>query len=361
MEERSFRAINDNAEIYVNNGSQNTLNKVFNLLRSRGFTVQTDQRILEEYPILADSRWEGFKKDLLFKAKIYPAGFELVFYQEINTKNRNGGYYDFEKFELMPYLTRCEYTLTRKHICELLEDEGYKNTTKPEFDTAFDEVMYRIKDCIHYEEGKELPEFDIPDYNSRDKNDKQLRNGQVKYFRDRKGRLMRGTIYHNINNMWWVILNKHRFTNVASFQLFDLDDEESRQRRVYSREIPYRIRAEKLRKKFKDDGLDYSMINEEHILYLRLLLSRELETYDHLKMCLKAPLVKDVKVLKRTGLRHAEIKVNSHYFTGREAITFNENGFIGFAGWASDYNLKPFVDAFDKWIDWLKDCKKQPA
>ena len=361
MKDKTFVADSNRTTISVRKGTKDTLNKVFSLLKSRGFTIQTDQRILEEYPILADKHWEGSKKDLLFKAKIYPAGFELEFYQEIVTENRNGGYYDFNKYEMMPYLIRCEYIITRKYICELLENEGYKNETEPSFALAIDEVMHRIKSCWHYKEGKELPEYEHPEYNARDKDGKKLKNGQVKYFRDYKGRLMRGTIYHNINNMWWVVLNKHDFTNKAAFEFFDLDNEESRQRKLYSREMPQRIRAEKIRQKFKDYGLNYGMLNEEHISHLRILVTKELKKHKNLKMHLKAPRVKDIKVLKRTGLRYAEIFVNAHYFSGREAITFNQNGFIGFAGWASDYNVKPFIDAFDKWIDWLKEVEIKAA
>ena len=78
--------------------------------------------------------------------------------------------------------------------------------------------MFRIKDSCHYKEGKELPEYEVSEYNAKDKDGKRLRNGQIKYFRDRRGRLQRGTIYHNINNMWWVVLNKFEFTNVAAFE-----------------------------------------------------------------------------------------------------------------------------------------------
>ena len=46
-----------------------------------------------------------------------------------------------------------------------------------------------------------------------------------------------------------------------------------------------------------------------------------------------------------------EITVNSDYFNGREAITFNSDGFIGFGGWSDDYNVRPFVLAFLIWVD----------
>jgi hypothetical protein len=361
MEDRTFVANSDSSTIAIRNGKQDTLNKIFKLLKSRGFIVQTDQQILEEYPILADTHWEGSKGDLLFKAHIYPAGFELEFYQEIVTKNRNGGFYDFDKFEKMPYLIRCEFIITRKYVTHLLETEGYINKTEPTFKYAIDKVMNRIKSCWHYKEGKELPDYKLPSYNSRDRDDKQIYNGQVKYFRDYKGRLKRGTVYHNINNMWWVVLNKYDYTNVASFQLFDLVKGEKVIPKLYNRKIPQRIKAEKARTRF-NSKFNYSMLRELHINHLRLLVSEELVDHDkEIDMSVKVPLKKDTVVLKTKGLKYAAIKVNGSYFEGREGITFSENGFIGFAGWASDYNVKPFVNAFVKWMEWLEKINDQVA
>lgn len=57
---------------------------------------------------------------------------------------------------------------------------------------------------------------------------------------------------------------------------------------------------------------------------------------------------------ERPGIEAAFIRVSSNYFSGREAISFNEDGFIGFAGWASDTNIKPFIRAFYRWItEWM--------
>ena len=47
--------------------------------------------------------------------------------------------------------------------------------------------------------------------------------------------------------------------------------------------------------------------------------------------------------------------MNSHYFTQREAISFNEGGVIGFADWADQGNTNPLLRAFLKWCDYLAD------
>lgn len=54
------------------------------------------------------------------------------------------------------------------------------------------------------------------------------------------------------------------------------------------------------------------------------------------------------------GIRDAYLRVDGSYFCDREAVSFNADGFIGFAGWASDGNVQPFLRAFMRWIeDWM--------
>ena len=54
-------------------------------------------------------------------------------------------------------------------------------------------------------------------------------------------------------------------------------------------------------------------------------------------------------------LECAEIRCRAHYFSMREAITFNEgfgeDGFIGFCGWSDSKNEKPILKAFSTWLN----------
>jgi len=34
----------------------------------------------------------------------------------------------------------------------------------------------------------------------------------------------------------------------------------------------------------------------------------------------------------------------------REAVSFNRDGFIGFAGWADSNNIKPIINAVESWL-----------
>ena len=54
------------------------------------------------------------------------------------------------------------------------------------------------------------------------------------------------------------------------------------------------------------------------------------------------------------GIESAFLFCDGSYFNGREAISFNSDGFIGFCGWADDKNSIPFLVAFYRGVsEWL--------
>lgn len=361
MEQKSLYISEKYTKITVRKGTKEDLNKVFALLESRGFTVQADQEVLAKYPRHAVTNWEGRKGHLQFKSNIYPNGFELEFFQEVVTKHKHGGFYDSDKQKLMPYLIRLEFSLTCTYVRELMASLGIPDESTPDFVRAMDYIRHSVTSCWHYVEGKELPGYTVDGYNGKDRDEKRLVNGQVKYFRDNKGRLMRGNIYYSLNNNWFVVLNERSYTCVSASSLFDLTSAADYMPKQYSRKIPQRVRAEKARERFQKD-FSYAMIRETELDHLRRLMQQALVSHDKdMNMQLNVSLKKETKILKRTGLVHAALTVSGSYFGKREAITFNEDGFVGFAGWASGYNIKPFVDAFEHWMDWLDETKEQVA
>lgn len=117
------------------------------------------------------------------------------------------------------------------------------------------------------------------------------------------------------------------------------------------------------RKRFSDLGLTYSDITEGDILTLIMLLNREIKksnragetsvntTYLSSKIFIKK---------KPNGtITEAYLYMNSHYYTQRECISFNRDGWIGFAGWADLGNLNPIKRAFLEWCDILKKQKEE--
>lgn len=102
------------------------------------------------------------------------------------------------------------------------------------------------------------------------------------------------------------------------------------------------------RKVFADSGLNYEDLTQQSIQRLRACINTAmiksgciLGTF----RCHQRGVVKDTKLGK-----YAEIKCKAHYFDGREAVTFNTDRFIGFAGWADEKNIEPILDGFQAWV-----------
>lgn len=109
---------------------------------------------------------------------------------------------------------------------------------------------------------------------------------------------------------------------------------------------------------FNDAGLTYSDITEGDICVLVMILNRHVK-----EACKKSAMSVDSmrmsekiksKYTTNGKLIECYLFINSHYFTQREAISFNKGGFIGFAGWADDRNTAPLRNAFVEWVNGMK-------
>lgn len=113
---------------------------------------------------------------------------------------------------------------------------------------------------------------------------------------------------------------------------------------------------------FKNKGLTYKDITSGDILALVLMLNQELKRSNkagETSVCtMHLSQEIDSKYRSNGTLISCYLYMNSHYFTRRECISFGENGFIGFAGWADDANLNPIRRAFLRWCDELAKSKE---
>lgn len=109
------------------------------------------------------------------------------------------------------------------------------------------------------------------------------------------------------------------------------------------------------RQYFRDKGLSYHDITEGDILSLLMLLNREIKKSNKAGETSVSTMYMSSKINMKKRTNGTIIKcflyINSHYFTRREAISFNEDGFIGFAGWADQRNTNPLLRAFLRWCD----------
>lgn len=346
------------------------LHKIFKFMESRGFEVGKDPEIEENYNCIGKDHWYGKKGDLEFKANRYPRGFEIKFYQNINTENRNGGEYDSDKFNKAPYLVRLVWINETKKIGEFIKSivPDISNEIDSKYKYSEEKIKNKFVECSHHPQ-KDM-NFNLSDldgttckesYNNKDRNKNIIFNGEIKYFRDYKGRINRGKVYHNINNMWWVILNDTEYTNQCASCLFDADKEDFKNRRIQrTKKQAYETSRIAARKKF-NNNFNYKDITRKDIEKLHELVGIEIEECANNGESMETMRI-SAKIRTRCTsskkIQHAFLYVDAHYFTKRECISFNINGFVGFAGWADGSNVRPILKGFNKWCDYLLENKK---
>jgi len=110
---------------------------------------------------------------------------------------------------------------------------------------------------------------------------------------------------------------------------------------------------------FKTRGLSYDSIHEGDILILCMMLQKELKKSNKAgETSVTMTLSKRVDMKKKSNgsITECYIYMNAHYFTRRECISFNRDGFIGFAGWADQGNTNPLLRAFLEWCNYLAEA-----
>ena len=109
---------------------------------------------------------------------------------------------------------------------------------------------------------------------------------------------------------------------------------------------------------FRDAGLTYSGITEPDLHALQGYIA--IRCADRAKTDRKAPFYtmprrKDDSLCAKFDdggkLVKAYLKIDCPgEWSGREAVSFNPDGFIGFCGWADTQNSQPILSAFMEWL-----------
>lgn len=126
------------------------------------------------------------------------------------------------------------------------------------------------------------------------------------------------------------------------------------------------VNRDEARAYFKDKGLTYNDIKVLDLAYLKELLDekflqqREAQIRIHGRpLYWRRMNAKTEAKWGYTNMICAYLTAKGEYFSSREVISFNRDGFIGFCGDSDDENLQPVVNAFTEWCDWLA-AKKDP-
>jgi len=129
-----------------------------------------------------------------------------------------------------------------------------------------------------------------------------------------------------------------------------------------SRDVVPVCTNDECREKFKNLGLTYDDITDGDILALIMLLNREIKKSNKSgETSVNTLRLSEKKIIKHKpngSITECYLFMNSHYFTRRECISFNKDGFIGIAGWADTGNSNPIRRAFLEWCGILNNQKE---
>lgn len=170
------------------------------------------------YRSIAGNYHRGRKLDLEVTITLAGRTLEIVFFQNVVRENPNGGEYDFSRRQKMPFLIRKQYELERRRIAGLMAGAGFPLLERCVELHGMQEIQSRRRDLADFQ-GQHFYAKPPEKYNSCTATNGVVRDADVVYFRGHHGRWSRGVAYHNINNMWWVLLPCGTVTNVANFHL----------------------------------------------------------------------------------------------------------------------------------------------
>ena len=203
------------------------------LLENKGFKFFIDRKFEKEYSCLIKSHSWAIKERLRLEMEIYPAGFKIEFYQNVNHKNPCGGKYDFDKYKRMPKRHKLMFNAIAKYLIgNLCKEFNLKFYDQSEIRfprlTAEQVIIKHIQECSFdrcnqtklSQTANFMEEYDFKSNSNSGVGDK-LKCGEIRKFKDYNGKISKGKIYHNINNMWWIIKSKYKYRNIGSFNILE--------------------------------------------------------------------------------------------------------------------------------------------
>lgn len=182
-------------------------------MRRRGWSIRHDPNIKRNYTILSPSHRLGARGTLRAATKITGRVVEVEFWSTTSKQvNRNGRRYDYDRMRGMHHLDRLRIELEFRRIQVWLEtiapvtvDRRLDRDVPP-----MERIQKGYAESWHSDKslGRPVCKYDS---NRKAGDGNLLEHGQTVWLPDRKGRIVRGTAFYNINNMWWVVAGGRLF------------------------------------------------------------------------------------------------------------------------------------------------------
>lgn len=231
----------------------------------RGFRIVQDESV---HKLIRPGYYNGRKGALEFRAEQSGRTFSIEFFQNVNIENRNGGRYDFRKFERMPRTMQLACAVEMSHVLRKLLELGYVLEGTRQGITSANLLAVLRHAQGRTDEGDPLMQFNRGwNFDSdwkrggrferdesgwptvkavccgtpKDRDGRLLVSGETMYCR-RKGRLFRG-VARPAPNGQWVLLSHGRMVHVHERELFRCEDPSAEPRRLVPKQRE-RLRVE---------------------------------------------------------------------------------------------------------------------
>lgn len=175
----------------------------------------------EQYKAIALNHRTCSKGELKGELDLSGRCIKFEMWQGVNAPTRpdHGGRYEHNKEAVMPYLLRLEMERTRRCIRDYLCNvfTGYRfaapriSSPNPDplayFNDRWDSEYEKRRGLHRFRRGLDgwPSDKELSSWDRTDKEGAALRHGDVRWTRDRKGRLLRGRVYGGINGMWMFV------------------------------------------------------------------------------------------------------------------------------------------------------------
>lgn len=175
------------------------------------------------------------KGDLQGELSVSGRAIKFQMWQDVTPpKNPNGGRYDFDKENRMPYVLRLEMERTRRRIRDYLcavfagytfDSKHYATYKRPLQFTAMELIEQSYAESWHFKGDmaaylKQNGYTELPSYNCTSRDGQRIQHGQRVWFEDYDGRVGEGIAYHNINSMWWVVTGRYDRRNIGTSDIW---------------------------------------------------------------------------------------------------------------------------------------------
>lgn len=183
-------------------------------LRGRGWSIGSDPQVRRFYRSLNPDRRIGSRGTLRCGIEISGRVVKVEFWSTAARQdNRAGRRYDFDKLDRMPYLDRLRVALEFKRITRWLEVLApvKMSLSSERHLTPLQRIEKGYAEGWHTDKTLGRPRYTNGNSSRMSGDGALLEHGQTVWLPDRKGRIIRGTAYYNLNSMWWVIAGGRLF------------------------------------------------------------------------------------------------------------------------------------------------------